>query len=58
MKHHELTVVITLIIIALGALATFISVQIYHKDDAPLEQLAEEIVKDTTGISVDFTVGD
>jgi len=58
MKHHELSVIIAAIIIAIGALTTYISVQIYHRNDAPLEQLAEEIVKDATGVDVDFTLGD
>ncbi len=50
-----LTIAITLFVLAISAVLSYVSVKIYHKDDAPLEELAEEIVKETTGIDIDFT---
>lgn len=47
--------VVTIVLIALGALATVISINVYHKNDAPIEQFAEEIIRDATGIDIDFT---
>ncbi len=55
---RELGIALILIILFLGAITSYVSVQIYHKHDAPLEQFAEEVIKDVTGISIDFTVGD
>lgn len=58
MIFRELAVALIFIIFALGALTSYISVQIYHRNDAPLEQFSEEVVEDLTGVSVDFTPGD
>ena len=55
MKHYDFTLAATLIIVIIGAIATLISVKVYQKDDAPIEEMAELIVKDTTGIDIDFT---
>lgn len=57
MKHFDVTIGIALLIFALGALSTYVSVKIYHKEDAPIEEIAEEVVKETTGVDVDFTPG-
>lgn len=57
MKNFDITIGIALLIFAIGALSSYISVKIYHRDDAPLEELAEKIVQETTGIDVDFTPG-
>lgn len=58
MIFRELGIALIFIVFALGALTSFISVQIYHRNDAPLEQFAEDIVEDMTGVSVDFTAAD
>lgn len=58
MIFRELGIALGIIIFALGALTSFISVQIYHRNDAPLEQFAEEVIEDMTGVSVDFTAAD
>lgn len=55
---RELGIALVLIILFLGAITSYISVKIYHKHDAPLEQFAEDVIYDTTGISIDFTAGD
>jgi hypothetical protein len=57
-KSYEATLLITLIALLIGAVLSYVSVEIYQKNDAPLEQLAEVIVKDITGISIDFTPSD
>ncbi len=56
MKYNELGLVAVLIILFLGAVTSYVSVQIYNKHDAPLEQFAEQMIEETTGISIDFTV--
>lgn len=58
MKQYELSIIALIIVMSLGAIASYVSVHIYHRHDAPLEQFAEEMIKDTTGISVDFTPSD
>jgi hypothetical protein len=58
MIFRELAFIVVLILLVLGAITSYVSVKIYHKHDAPLEQFAEEVIRDTTGISIDFTAGD
>ncbi len=52
MKDNILTV---LVAIALAALITFVSVSITGKDDAPLEEFAEDVLKLETGVDLDLT---
>ncbi len=52
MKDNILTV---LVAIALAALITFVSVSITGKDDAPLEEFAEDVLKLETGVDIDLT---
>lgn len=54
-KRYEISLLVTLAIITLGAITSYISVRIYGRNDAPPEQLAEDIIKSVTGISIDFT---
>lgn len=58
MKHFDAGIVVTLVVLVFCAIAAFVSVQITGKHDQPIEQAAEEILKDTTGISIDFTPED
>lgn len=57
-KSYEATILITIIALIIGAIASYVSVEIYHKHDAPLEQFAEEMIEDITGIDIDFTPDD
>lgn len=43
------------VVFALALLATTVSVLVTGKDDAPLEELAEDVLKAETGIDVDLT---
>ena len=52
MKDNILTV---LVVIALAALITFVSVSITGKDDAPLEEFAEDVLNLETGVDIDLT---
>ena len=58
MKNQNINILGFIIIMSLGAIVSYISVRIYKRHDAPLEQFAEEVIKDTTGVSIDFTPGD
>ena len=55
MKLREVSAITTLLILILGAITSFLSVQIYKKTDGPLETYAEEIIKESTGYVIDFT---
>lgn len=52
MKDNILTV---LVAIAIAALITFVSVSITGKDDEPLEEFAEDVLKLETGVDIDLT---
>lgn len=52
MKDNILTV---LVVIALASLITFVSISITGKDDAPLEEFAEDVLKLETGVDLDLT---
>ena len=55
MVHKEISILFLLAMISAAAIASFISVKIYGRHDAPLEQFAENVLKDVTGITIDFT---
>lgn len=55
MKDSLLSIIISILIITIGAISTFISIKLYNKEDAPLEEISELIVKETTGLDIDFT---
>ena len=46
---------IIIIAVALAICATTISIYVSGKEDAPLEEAAEEVLKDVTGVDVDLT---
>lgn len=55
MKKYDFGIIGIIIIMICAGVIGFVSHMIYKKDDAPLEQMAEEILKDSTGISMDFS---
>jgi len=58
MKHFDAGIVVTLVVLIFCAIAAYVSVEITGKHDQPIEQAAEKILKETTGISIDFTSDD
>jgi hypothetical protein len=54
-KLRDFGLVGTLIVLILGALASYVSVQSTNENDAPLEELAEKVIEGLTGIKIDFT---
>jgi len=55
-KDKEMTI-ITAVIVAIAILTGFEAYQITKHADSPIEQFAEEIIYDQTGIDVDFSPG-
>jgi len=49
--------IITAVIVAIAILTGFEAYQITKHADSPIEQFAEEIIYDQTGIDVDFSPG-
>ncbi len=57
-NNYEACLLLTLATLLVGAFVSYISVRKTGKDDQPLEQMAEVIVEQITGLHVDFTPGD
>lgn len=55
MRYYELSFIVTLVILLCCAAAALVSVETTGKHDQPIEQAAEAILKQITGISIDFT---
>lgn len=43
------------IIIAVASVVAFVSIKLTGKNNNPIEQAAEEVIKSTTGLEVDFS---
>lgn len=57
MKLRELSILIIVGIVAVSAAIGFFSAKIVGKDDQPIEEAAEEVIKLETGMDVDLTPG-
>lgn len=57
-NSYEACLILTLVTLLVGAFVSYMSVEKTGKHDAPLEQMAEVIVEQITGLHVDFTPGD
>lgn len=57
-KNFEATLLLTIVTLLVGAFVSYVSVKQTGEHDAPLEQMAEVVVEQLTGLHVDFTPGD
>lgn len=55
MKRYELSLIFMAIVVAIASVVAIVSIKITGKTDNLVEQAAEEIIKDTTGLEVDFS---
>lgn len=55
MKRYELSMIVIAIIAAIASAAAIVSIKMTGIHDNPIEQAAEEVIKSTTGLEVDFS---
>jgi len=53
-RLYDLGLTIILVEIVIAAAITFFSVKITGKEDAPAEEITEDILRATTGLDIDF----
>lgn len=55
MRYYDGGIIVTLIVIVIASIVALASIKLTGKNDNPIEQAAELVVKDMTGIEVDFS---
>lgn len=55
MKYYDGGIIVTIAILIIASFVALASIKFTGKNDNPIEQAAEMVVKDMTGIEVDFS---